>query len=191
LDVPKTEQIAAAAEAVLYRDGFHATGIDRVIGAARVTPRTLYRHFRSKDDLVRAVLERREARYLDRFEDGVARHAAAHGDPLLACFDALKDWLTAEGDRGCMFLKALGEYGTRAPAIAEVAVRHKLRVLDDLRRRVGAAGLEAGDGLPEKLMLLMEGATALAPVLGPKAAADQARFAAADLLRAARREVAR
>ena len=99
--------------------------------------------------------------------------------------------LTSEGDRGCMFLKALGEYGARAPAIAEVAVSHKRRVLDNLSRRVGTAGLEASDGLPEKLMLLMEGATALAPVLGPEEAADQARAAAADLLTAARRRVAR
>ena len=187
--MPKAEQIAAAAEAVLYREGFHATGVDRLIGAAGVTPRTLYRHFRSKDDLVRAALERREARYVDRFEDDVARHVAAHGDPLLACFDALKDWLIAEGDRGCMFLKALGEYGGRVPAIAEIAVSHKRRVLHDLHRRVEAAGLDPGGGLPERLMLLMEGATALAPVLGPEAAADQARVAAAALLSAARRKV--
>lgn len=189
--MPNAEQIVAAAEAVLYREGFHATGVDRLVAAAGVTPRTLYRHFRSKDDLVRAVLERRDARYAERFRADVARHAAACGDPLLACFDALKDWLTAEGDRGCMFLKAIGEYGARTPAIAEVAASRKRRALDDLRCRVGAAGLDPGDGLPERLMLLMEGATALAPVLGPEAAADQARVAAADLLAAARRESGR
>lgn len=189
--MPKSEQIVATAETVLYREGFHATGVDRLVAAAGVTPRTLYRHFRSKDDLVRVVLERREARYFDRFEGDIARHVAAHGDPLLACFDALKDWLTSEGDRGCMFLKALGEYGARTPAIAEVAASHKRRVLDDLRRRVGAAGLDPAGGLPERLMLLMEGATALAPVLGAETAADQSRFAAADLLAAARREAAR
>lgn len=187
----KNEQIASAAEAVLYREGFHATSVDRLIAAAGVTPRTLYRHFRSKDDLVRFVLERREARYLARLEVDVARHVAAHGDPLLACFDALGDWLTSEGDRGCMFLKALGEYGASAPAIAAIAVSHKRHVLEDLRRRVEAAGLDPGDGLPERLMLLMDGSTALAPVLGPQAAADHARTAATDLLATARREAAR
>lgn len=178
------DQILAAAEAVLYREGFHATGVDRLIGAAGVSPRTLYRHFRSKDDLVRAVLERREARFLERFEGDAARHAAAHGDPLLACFDALSDWLTVEGDQGCMFLKALGEYGVTVPAIAGMAVEHKQRVLEDLRRRVERAGLDPESGIPERLMLLMDGATALAPVLGPSRAAAQGRGAAADLLRA-------
>ncbi len=187
----KTEQILIAAEAVLYREGFHATGVDRLIKAAGVTPRTLYRHFRSKDDLVRAVLKRRDGRYRKCFEADVARHAAAHGDPLLACFDALEDWLTSEGNRGCMSLKALGEYGAHTPAIAEVAAHHKRGALDDLRRRVTAASLDPEHGLPERLMLLMEGAIALAPVLGARMAANQARAAAADLLVAARKEDAR
>jgi AcrR family transcriptional regulator len=179
------DQILAAAEAVLHRGGFHATGVDRLIEAAGVSPRTLYRHFRSKDDLVRAVLERREARFLERFEADAARHASEHGDPLLACFDALSGWLTSEGDRGCMFLKALGEYGDSVPAMA---VQHKRRVLDHLRRRVERAGLDPEGRLAERLMLLMEGAIALAPVLGPHRAAAQARGAAADLLTAWRHE---
>jgi AcrR family transcriptional regulator len=186
----KSEQIVEAAETVLYREGFRATGVDRLIEAARVTPRTLYRHFRSKDDLVRAALARREARHLERFERDAARHAARHGDALLACFDALGDWLVSEGDNGCMFLKALGEYDVHVPATAELVRDHKRRVLADLRRRVAAAGLDAAGGLPERLMLLMEGATALAPVLGAQAAADQARAAAADLLRVSREDLA-
>jgi AcrR family transcriptional regulator len=185
------EQILAAAEAVLYQEGFHATGVDRLIEAARVSPRTLYRHFRSKDDLVRAILARREARYFERFEADVARHAARHSDPLLACFDALADWLTSEGDRGCMFLNAHGEYRAHEPAIAETAVRHKQHVLHDLRRRVEAAGLDPESGLPERLMLLMEGAIALTPVLGAEMAAAQARAAAAGLMSPHRNEAAR
>ncbi len=184
----KTEQILEAAEAVLYREGFHATGMDRLIEAAGVSPRTLYRQFRSKDDLVRAVLARREARYFERFEGDLARHAAEHGNPLLACFDALSDWLDAGGDQGCMFLHALGEYGMHEPAIAGMVADHKRRVLHDLHRRVEAARLDPGSGLPERLMLLMEGATALAPVLGARAAAGQARAAAAELLSIAQRE---
>jgi AcrR family transcriptional regulator len=185
------EQILAAAEAVLYQEGFHATGVDRLIEAAHVSPRTLYRHFRSKDDLVRAILARREARYFERFETAVARHGARHGDPLLACFDALGDWLTSEGDRGCMFLKAYGEYRAHEPAIAETAARHKQDVIQDLRRRVEIAGLDPESGLPERLMLLMEGAIALAPILGAEMAAAHARAAAAGLLSACRGEAAR
>lgn len=184
----KSEQILEAAEAVLYREGFHASGVDRLVAAAGVTPRTLYRHFRSKDDLVRAVLERREARYLAWLEQGVARHTERHGDPLLAVFDALGEWLAAESDQGCIFLKALGEYGAHQPAIGRFAVAHKQRMLAWLRARVAESGLDPAGGLPERLALLMEGATALAPVLGPGPACDEAR-AAAGLLRTAQAEV--
>lgn len=187
----KAHQIAEAAETLFYKEGFHGTGIDRVVEVAQVTPRTLYRHYQSKDALVSAVLARREARYFRRIEQDAAAHLARHGDPLLALFDALADWLTSEGDSGCMFLKAFGEYLAHEPALAESARDHKCRVLADLRRRAGEAGFDPESGLPEQLLLLMEGATALAPILGGVVAASRARAAAATLLHAAHAESGR
>ncbi|WGF86703.1 TetR/AcrR family transcriptional regulator [Marinivivus vitaminiproducens] len=187
----KAEQIAEAAEALFYQEGFHGTGIDRIVQAAQVTPRTLYRHYASKDALVSAVLARREARYVSRMERDAAAHATRHGDPLLALFDALAAWFGSEGDGGCMFLKAFGEYSAHEPEVAEAVKDHKQRVLSDLRRRTGEAGLDPDGGLPEQLMLLMEGATALAPILGGEVAASRARAAALTLLRAAYAESGR
>jgi AcrR family transcriptional regulator len=44
---------------LFYRDGYHATGIDRILADAGVAKMTLYKHFRSKEELILAVLEKR------------------------------------------------------------------------------------------------------------------------------------
>lgn len=187
----KSGDILTAAEAILYRDGFHATGVDRLVEAAGTTPRTLYRHFRSKEGLVRAVLERREARYLEHLQTARPREAGDQDRAVLALFDAHGAWLTNGGARGCMFSKAHGEYGTHDAAIADLALAHKRRVLDIMRDRVTEAGLSRTGCLAERLLLLMEGATALAPVLGAERAATQARATAGQLLAVARAEAGR
>lgn len=177
-----TERILSAAERILYHEGFHGTGMDRLIAAAGVSPRTLYRRFRSKDALVRAVLERREARFLGDIATCAARLEARGQGPLRAYAWAYLDWLVREGSEGCMFLKAYAEYAAHEPAVAAFVAQHKRRVLEELGERAEREGRERGGGASVQLMLLLEGATALGPILGPSEAAEQARSAAAALL---------
>ena len=54
----RREQILTAATRAFARTGFTATGLDDVAAEAGVTHVILYRHFTSKSDLYRAVLDR-------------------------------------------------------------------------------------------------------------------------------------
>jgi AcrR family transcriptional regulator len=54
----RREQILATATEVFARTGFAATGLDEVAAAAGISRAILYRHFDSKTDLYRAVLDR-------------------------------------------------------------------------------------------------------------------------------------
>ena len=59
--LPRTqrrEQILAAATRAFARSGFAATGLDDIAAEAGITRVILYRHFESKTDLYRAVLDR-------------------------------------------------------------------------------------------------------------------------------------
>lgn len=179
LTVDKRDAILEAAERSFYAGGFHATGIDTVVAAAGVTPRTLYRHFRSKEALVRAVLERREARYLALLDEALE---AGTDDVWSALFARLGDWFRDQGARGCLFLRAFEEYVERDEAIADCVVAHKQRVLERFRARFEAAGAGDAAGRAESLMLLIEGAVALAPLIGADAAERRATTLATDLL---------
>jgi AcrR family transcriptional regulator len=76
----RREQILAAATQAFARAGFAATSLDDVAAAAGISRVLLYRHFDSKTDLYRAVLDR-----------AIARLTAAVGtrDYTYASIDAL------------------------------------------------------------------------------------------------------
>ncbi|MCW2986101.1 MAG: regulatory protein TetR, partial [Conexibacter sp.] len=54
------ERVLATASRLFGREGIRAVGVDRIAAEAAVGKMTLYRHFATKDDLVVAVLERRD-----------------------------------------------------------------------------------------------------------------------------------
>jgi AcrR family transcriptional regulator len=184
----KREQLVETAERLFYREGFHATGIDRVIAEAGVARMTLYKHFSSKDELVLAVLQRRAERYWSGLTAAVDAAQAPGRFRVLALLDAHGEWLAREGAQGCMFMKALGEYADHGPQVAAAAAANKRRLLIVLHDLVKADGLAGNAGLGEQLALLLEGATTLvhARLLTPRAAMRRARDAAEALIGADR-----
>ncbi|MBV6631511.1 MAG: TetR/AcrR family transcriptional regulator [Alphaproteobacteria bacterium] len=179
----KRDDILAAAEALFDANGFHAVGVDAVIAKAGVSPRTLYRHFVSKTALVEAVLTSRDERFWAFYGRMTAEHQASHGDPVLAAVDAIGDWLAGETAQGCLFLKAIGEFGDAEPGIIEQARAHKEKLLADLCTRAAAHEKAAVDDaaaqvLGRQLFLLVEGAIAEARLFGANEATDYARAAA-------------
>jgi len=88
------ERILRTAYELFHRDGVTAVGVDRIVAKAGVAKTTLYRHFRSKDDLVVAVLERHEELWTSGWlELEVDRHATSPQERLPMTFDVLDEWL--------------------------------------------------------------------------------------------------
>ncbi|MEE8533082.1 MAG: helix-turn-helix domain-containing protein, partial [Alphaproteobacteria bacterium] len=56
----RRDHLVDTALALFCRDGFHATGIDRILAESGVAKMTLYKHFKSKDELILAALRRRD-----------------------------------------------------------------------------------------------------------------------------------
>src|ERR1043165_1210551 len=52
------QTILTSAYRLFHRHGFNRVSMDEIAAAARITKRTLYYHFRSKDDLIAAALDR-------------------------------------------------------------------------------------------------------------------------------------
>src|SRR5439155_11061827 len=81
---------------LFYSHGFNAVGLDQVLAAAGVTKTTFYKYFQSKDDLMVAAVQRRDAWEMEAW--GRAVVARAGEDPraqLLALFDVLHEWFNA------------------------------------------------------------------------------------------------
>ena len=84
----KREQLLSTAVDLFYREGYHATGIDRILAESGVAKMTLYKHFRSKDELIMAALEVRRQRTAERMLEAEARLQPRA--VILAVFDGLQ-----------------------------------------------------------------------------------------------------
>lgn len=183
----KTESEARArlvetADRLFYAHGFRAVGIDRVIAEAGVAKATLYAHFPSKDDLIVAVLEHRDAELLAYFSDAVKRHRAAQPDALAALFATLKEWFASPDFRGCLFQNAAAELADLTHPGRAAVEAHKRRFHDFIGRLVRDAVGPRGEAVAPAVALLVEGAVISATINRTPDSADVARAAAAQLV---------
>ncbi|WP_119690353.1 TetR/AcrR family transcriptional regulator [Acinetobacter soli] len=177
----KAQDILSTAERLFDYQGFHATGIDQIVREAQVTPRTLYRHFHSKEHLILKVLEEREFRFFKKLCESIENKANSTPD-WIAIFHELENWFTEESDRGCLFLRALAEYRHKENEIVQTVLIHKQRTLDFLMDQFAKTSSDHFKDKAESLMLIVEGAVALAPVIGGKTAIQRASKLAQQVL---------
>jgi AcrR family transcriptional regulator len=153
--------------------GVQAVGIERVITEAGISKATLYRHFKSKDDLVLAVLDLRQELWTERWLIPEARRrGATPAEQLLAVFDAFDDWFRRGDYEGCFFVNTLLESHREPIAVASIAKLQNVRAF--LETLAQAAGSPDPEVLASDWQLLMIGAI-VAAVRGQPDAAVRAR----------------
>ena len=185
-ELSKRDQLLEAAWRLFYRDGYHATGIDRILAEAGVAKMTLYKHFRSKEELILAVLEKRSQLFWESFSRFLQAKKRTPDQQLLAVFEWLISWIKGKEFRGCFFQKAMAEYQEVQDPIHQAALAHKTAFHAEIRRLVAAAGLTRAKGLADQLALLVEGAIVNSHAIGSSTPAVHAKEAAVALIKQAR-----
>jgi len=99
----KRDHLVDTALELFYKDGLHATGVDKILEEAGVARMTLYNHFKSKDELILATLRRRDEKFRNWFMRAVERLGKTPRGRLLAIFDALEEWFSGKDYCGCMY----------------------------------------------------------------------------------------
>ena len=178
----RRDHLVDTALALFCRDGFHATGIDRILAESGVAKMTLYKHFKSKDELILAALRRRDELWRNWFMRAVEGRTKEPRARLLAVFDVLDEWIAGKDFSGCVFINASAEFADHDDPIHCAAAENKRLVRGYLRDAAAAAGAGDPDALATEIALLVEGAIVLAHVAGQTDAAGRARKAAETLV---------
>ena len=103
------ERIISAASKLFYDQGIRAVSVDAVAAKAGLTKRTLYYHFRSKDDLVAAYLAGRDQPNLALFQRWFAEAEGGVPDKVAAIFRNLARAAAHPKWKGCGFLRTSAE----------------------------------------------------------------------------------
>jgi AcrR family transcriptional regulator len=151
------ERILATAYTLFARRGIRDVGIDEVIEKADVAKATLYRHFPTKNDLVLAFLERREALWTKGWVEAEARKRGKTPEAqLLAIFDLFDEWFHRDDFEACSFISVLLEM-TGSHPLGTASARH----LENIRTVISTLAAEAGLRTPEEFArswhILMKG----------------------------------
>lgn len=178
----KVEHLLDVATELFNRDGFHGSGIDQIIAESGVAKTTMYRHFKSKEDLIVAVLQRIDARYREGMREAVEKSRLPSEDKLLATFDFLDSWFSSPSFFGCPFISAGSEYSDPSSMVFGEARSHKELTIDYFEELAKAAGLKTPKKVAREVFLLHEGATAAAHILGVSTVAREAKACAKKLL---------
>jgi AcrR family transcriptional regulator len=179
------DRIMQAASTLFYQEGTQNVGIDRIIAESGVAKMSLYNHFKSKDALIAAWLQQRDANWREWFQETVEKQATAPAERLLAMFDALEEWFSQPDFRGCAFINSSVELVDPEHPGYQVAIEHQQAIHDYILQLVKAAEIDNPDGVAEQLLLLVEGAIVVAMMRRSPAAAAQAKAAAAMLIQTA------
>ena len=182
----KRDHLVDTALDLFNQDGFHATGVDKILKQAGVARMTLYNHFKSKDELILAVLRRRDEKFRNWFMRTVERLGKTPRDRLLAIFDVLEEWFSGKDYSGCMFINASADFARPDDPIHMAAGEHKNLILNYVRELTKSAGAAEPGALAHGLMLLMEGAIVMSYVANDRNAAANAKKAAEALITQAR-----
>lgn len=160
----RREHLIDTAIALFAERGYHATGIDMILKTAGVSKKTLYRHFRSKDELILAALKKYDGLFRNNFMRRVEEKADTPRERLLAVFEVAGQWFEQDDFFGCLYIKATGEFSAPDTPVRQACKAFKAQ----MRRYIESLCIEAGAPdstvLADELMLLLEGATVTAQV---------------------------
>lgn len=180
---PRKQHLIDTAYALFNEFGYHATGIDRILAESGVSKATLYKHFRTKDELVVAVLQQRHEQLMQVLADAMAQ-AKSRGEPApLAIFDVLNVWFNGKAFFGCNFINASAEYASPGHAIYAFASEHKSAIQQAIEDNLEINGKIKRAEVATQLALLVDGAIVRAHTLGDRSAARIAKKAATLLIK--------
>jgi AcrR family transcriptional regulator len=156
-ELPPRDRILAAAHDLFYRHGIHVVSVDQIAEAAASNKMTLYRHFKSKDELVAECARQCAQEWEDEWKANIAAHP---GDPLgalRAWCRGIADCMTSE-ERGCFMANAAVELPQADHPARRVIEASKRSHRDALIALAGDAGFAEPEKLGDAIFLTMEGA---------------------------------
>ncbi len=178
----KRQELVDTAIKLFAQHGYHGTGIDRIAEEAGVSKKTMYNHFRSKEELILAALKHHDGLFRNDFMRGVEQVSDDPYERLLGIFDVANVWFSDHEFYGCMFINAVGEYSNRDSAIRDACQQFKRQFTAYIEALAVAAGASDPVGLAHTLALLLEGAIVTAQVAGRPDSAATAKGAAKVLI---------
>jgi AcrR family transcriptional regulator len=182
------DRILSTASELFYKRGVRAVGVDLVVEEAGVAKTSLYRHFRTKDDLVAAFLAREDEDFWNKWNGVAEKHKSDPAAELAAHLAWIAERVSRPNYRGCPQLNVAAEFPDADHPARLVASAHKQELRHRLKGIAQRLRVKRPDELAGQLSLLINGAFVSSQVLSQGEAAPLLQATGNALIAAARRQ---
>jgi AcrR family transcriptional regulator len=178
------ERIVAAAARLFYHEGIRAASVDAIAEKAGITKKTLYYHFRSKDDLIAAYLASRDQPTLELYARWFNETPGSAADKIQGLFTEFARAADTARWKGCGFQRTAAELaGTPGHPALKAGASHKKRFEGWLADALASEGIEDAKTIARSIVVLLDGAAAVMLVHRDPAYVEAAGAVAASLIR--------
>ncbi len=153
----KRDEIIRLAYEVIDAHGFYETGVDRLFTDSGISKRTVYKYFRSKEELIAAAIGYYRQKTLDAIAAELSRRGGTAQDKLLALFDMKRQELSAADYSGCFAINARLFYDGDQPEIHEACADFLRSVQDLIQQLCREAGCAKPAATAKQIMVLFTG----------------------------------
>jgi AcrR family transcriptional regulator len=170
------------AERLFASRSSRSVGMDELVRETGLGKMTVYRLFKSKDDLVGAYLSRKAETVLGYFDAELDR---LQGDPraaLLSVVDLVEQDVTRVGFRGCPFTNVSSEYDDPQHPARSAAADYKYELHMRLLTLAGELVPGYAEDLAAQVHLIIDGMYLSGGLLGPDGPASHGRSLAERLI---------
>ena len=181
------DRILRTASELFYKRGVRAVGVDLVVEEAGVAKTSLYRHFRTKDDLIAAVLASEDEDVWSKWDTVADQHKSNPTAELEAHLSWIAERVSRPNYRGCPQLNVAAEFPDADHPARLVATAHKQQLRRRLKGVAERLRVKRPDELAGQLSLIINGAFVSSQVLS-RGEADPLLQATAHALIAAARK---
>ena len=178
------EHIIATASGLFQTRGINATGVDTIVAAADIAKMTLYKYFRTKEELVMEVISLRSREFYEWLNARLNKVSHNPTEKLQNLFDCIEEWLKNPECKGLPFLKASAEFPQQDSPINQLSAELAQEFQLYLTQLATEAGAKSPESLGQQLSMLIEGAILSEQLNKGSGALGFAREAALLLIRA-------
>lgn len=164
----KPANIINSSMRLFNKEGYHSPSIDRISENAGISKMTFYRYFPDKESLVKAILEEKHREFICDLTENINKYSTAK-EKLFAIFQYYNAWFSCNDFYGCMFTRAVFEFGDTSPALLKIGAAFKSELCSIIRGILNTClKPEPAERVAFIITLLIDGAIAASQTGAPE-----------------------
>ncbi|MDP3608931.1 MAG: TetR/AcrR family transcriptional regulator [Methylophilus sp.] len=181
------EKILSTATDLFQTRGINSTGVDTIVAVAGTTKMTLYKYFRTKEELILEVLKKSQADFQNWLDNKLNTSSEQPADKIQQLFDFIEEWVNSPSFLGMGFIKASAEFPDEQNPIHQLSSEQSKNFRLYIAQLASQANIKDAQGLALQLSLLFEGAVQAEQMKRGSGAIKYAKQAAKILIDGARK----